>query len=58
MNKIVSKHWTVKEMTEILIAWNVINNPSTSEKQKKDARAKIMEVREVVATRLNITLNN
>ena len=57
MTNIVSQHGTVEEMTEVLISWNVIRNPGSSKEQKEEAQARIAEIREVVATRLNITIN-
>lgn len=57
MTNIVSKHWTVDEMTAVLIAGNVIRNPGSSKEQKEVAHARIAEIREVVATRLNIIIN-
>lgn len=55
-DRLISQHWTVDEMTECLIAWNVIRNPGSSKEQKEEAQAKIAEIREVVATRLNIII--
>ena len=44
-------------MTAVLIAGNVIRNPGSSKEQKEVAHARIAEIREVVATRLNIIIN-
>lgn len=56
MTNIVKQHWTSEELTEVLIAWNVLRNPWSTEEQRETAEEKIHEIKEVVADRLNIII--